>query len=69
MLFAIFTFQTDIPTAMGVGIPDEVAMETDGGERPPATNKKYYIDSTMVYKPREGVDITTPIRDGQGMYM
>ncbi len=51
---------------MGVGSPDEVAMETDDGERPPAPKKKYYIDSTLVYKPREGVEIVTPIRDGQG---
>ena len=40
-------------------------METDQ-EQPPPTKKKYYIDSTVVYKPREGVEMATPIRDGQG---
>ncbi len=54
---------------MGVGTPDEVAMETEGGERPSAPMKKYYIDSTVVYKPRAGVEITTPIRDGQGTHI
>ena len=40
-------------------------METDQ-EQPPSSKKKYYIDSTVVYKAREGVEITTPIRDGLG---
>lgn len=54
---------------MGVGAPEEVAMETDGGERPTPPKKKYYIDPTVVYKPREGVEIATPIRDGQGTHL
>lgn len=43
-------------------------METDQEHPPPvpASKKKYYIDSTVVYKAREGMEMTTPLRDGQG---
>ena len=64
----LFPVQADIPTAIGIGPGEEVAMETDQDHTPPvpASKKKYYIDSTVVYKAREGVEMATPIRDGQG---
>lgn len=42
-------------------------METEQDHAPsaPASKKKYFIDSTVVYKAREGMEMATPIRDGQ----
>lgn len=59
--------QADIPTTIGIGSGDEVAMETEQDHAPsaPASKKKYFIDSTVVYKAREGMEMATPIRDGQ----
>lgn len=58
--------QADVPTAIGVGPPSEVAMETDSGSMT-QLDKKYYIDSTYITVPRENVEINTPIRDGLGI--
>ena len=38
-------------------------METDK-EAPPPPEKKYYIDSTFLYTPREGVELVSPLKDG-----
>ena len=40
-------------------------METD---KSPAqsSKKKYYIDPTFIYPPREGVEMVTPLRNGLG---
>ena len=42
-------------------------METDKeAKTTPALQpgKKYYIDSTYLYKPREGVELMSPLKDG-----
>lgn len=61
-------FQADIPTCMGVGpgaSPSPEAMETDKDSvTPAASNKKYYIDSTYLYTPRENMEIQSPLKDG-----
>ena len=44
----------------------EVAMETDGGSVTTQMEKKYYIDSTYITVPREGVEVNTPLRDDLG---
>lgn len=51
---------------MGVGPGDEVAMETDDSEPKPeaAGTKRYYIDSTVIGQPREGVEMKSPLKDG-----
>lgn len=53
---------------MGPGKPPETeAMETDkdaSAAAPPAPEKKYYIDSTYLYTPREGVELVSPLKDG-----
>ena len=53
---------------MGVGpgeSPSSDAMETDKDNTTPiSSNKKYYIDSTYLYKPREHVDMLSPMEDG-----
>lgn len=59
--------QADVPTAIGVGPPTEVSMETDSGPVK-QLEKKYYIDSTYITVPREGVEINTPLRDGLGEF-
>lgn len=61
--------QADIPTTMGVGpgkAPEPEAMETDKDTSvaPQPPEKKYYIDSTYLYTPREGMDLLTPLKDG-----
>ena len=40
-------------------------METD---KPPSnsTKEKYYIDSTYIHRPREGVEMRHPLKDGLG---
>ena len=40
-----------------------VAMETDK-DPTPTTEKKYYIDPTFLYTPREGVEMVSPLKDG-----
>ena len=44
---------------------DEIAIETD---KPPSnsTKEKYYIDSTYIHRPREGVEMRHPLKDGLG---
>lgn len=55
---------------MGPGVtPTTEAMETDKqvdgtSAAPPAPNKKYYIDSTYLYTPRENVEMLSPLKDG-----
>ena len=44
-------------------------METNGGGPVSQLDKKYYIDSTYITVPREGVEINTPLRDGLGRYL
>lgn len=58
---------------MGVGpgtTPTAEPMETDkDGTAPQATpqpGKKYYIDSTYLYSPRENVEMVSPLKDGLG---
>ena len=55
--------QVDIPTTIGVGPGSVVAMETDK-DPAPTTEKKYYIDPTFLYTPREGVEMVSPLKDG-----
>ena len=55
--------QVDIPTTIGVGPGSIVAMETDK-EPTHTTEKKYYIDPTFLYTPREGVEMVSPLKDG-----
>ena len=55
--------QVDIPTTIGVGPGMVVAMETDK-DPTPTTEKKYYIDPTFLYTPREGVEMVSPLKDG-----
>ena len=57
--------QVDIPTTIGVGPSPGVAMETNK-DPVPAPEKKYYIDPTFLYTPREGVEMASPLRDGIG---
>ena len=66
-LLSVVCCQADVPTAIGVGPPTEVAMEMEGGTVS-QLEKKYYIDSTYITVPREGVEINTPLRDGLGEY-
>ena len=40
-------------------------METDHGSAP-KMEKKYYIDSTYITVPREGMEVLTPLRDSMG---
>ena len=55
--------QADIPTTMGVQLPD-APMETDAKEASPAkAAKKYFIDSIFIHRPREGVEMKNPMRD------
>ena len=60
--------QTDIPTVVGVGpdlgsVPNgDDAMDTDKG---PA-GRKYFIDPTFLYTPREGVEFVSPLKDCMG---
>lgn len=67
-VFLLFCFKADIPTCIGVGpapesVPD--AMETDKDTKAPTpSEKKYYIDSTYLYTPRENVEIQSPLKDG-----
>ena len=63
--FGLFSFlQADIPTVMGVGPgEDGVAMETDKDQSPKRA-EKYYIDSTFIHRPREGVEMKHPLKDG-----
>jgi len=42
-----------------------VAMETNK-DPVPAPEKKYYIDPTFLYTPREGVEMASPLKDGIG---
>lgn len=61
--------QADIPTTIGVGPgarPKDEAMETDKDAHPaaPTPDKKYYIDSTYLYTPREEVELVSPLKDG-----
>lgn len=54
---------------IGPGDPHPEPMETDkSGENntsaPPPPGKKYYIDSTFLYQPREGVEFMSPMKDG-----
>ena len=58
---------------MGVGpgaTPTAEPMETDkNASAPQATSqpsKKYYIDSTYLYTPRENVEMASPLKDGLG---
>lgn len=45
-------------------------METDKDSAPPATQeKKYYIDSTFLYSPREGVEMKSPLKDGLSTFI
>ena len=62
VLFSCIT-QVDIPTTIGVGPGMVVAMETDK-DPTPTTEKKYYIDPTFLYTPREGVEMVSPLKDG-----
>jgi hypothetical protein len=41
-------------------------METgqEANTTPTPSGKKYYIDSTYLYKPREGVELMSPMKDG-----
>ena len=40
-------------------------METDKDTKAPTpSEKKYYIDSTYLYTPRENVEIQSPLKDG-----
>ncbi len=40
-------------------------METDSNVKPPVSSeKKYYIDSTYLYSPRENVEVQSPLKDG-----
>ena len=55
--------QVDIPTTIGVGPGSIVAMETDK-DPTHTTEKKYYIDPTFLYTPREGVEMVSPLKDG-----
>ena len=56
--------QADIPTVIGVGPgEDGVAMETDK-DHSPKRPEKYYIDSTFIHRPREGVEMKHPLKDG-----
>ena len=49
---------------------DEVAMETNSEATASAATpvspkeKKYYIDTTFITPPREGVEIMSPLKDG-----
>ena len=48
-----------------MGHKTEVSMETDKDPAPPPTQeKKFYIDSTFLYSPREGVEMKSPLKDG-----
>lgn len=54
---------------MGVGLgttPTSEAMETNATAPSPGPppSKKYYIDSTYLYTPREGVEMVSPLKDG-----
>lgn len=62
---------------MGVGpgssTTSEVPMETNSESSASAAatpaspkEKKYYIDSTFITPPREGVEIVSPLKDGLG---
>ncbi len=41
-------------------------METDKDIQttPKTPDKKYFIDSTYLYTPREGVELVSPLKDG-----
>lgn len=62
---------------IGVGPGDEpTPMETDDKTDNSSNNNinnnkghKYYIDSTVLGRPREKVEMKTPLTDGIGMYM
>lgn len=66
---SVLSLQADIPTTMGVGpgaTPATESMETDKdpNSAPPPPDKKYYIDSTYLYTPRENVELVSPLKDG-----
>ena len=51
---------------IGVGPGEDTPMETEDSEAPikqPPPNK-YYIDTTVIGRPREGVEMKTPLKDG-----
>lgn len=58
--------QADIPTMIGVGPGEDTPMETEDSETPikPSPSNKYYIDNTMIGRPREGVEMKSPLKDG-----
>jgi len=45
-------------------------MDTDKDTKPSAVagEKKYYIDSTHLYTPRENVEFQSPLKDGLSMF-
>ena len=58
--------QADIPTMIGVGPGEDAPMEMEDSETPikPSPSNKYYIDNTMIGRPREGVEMKSPLKDG-----
>ncbi|XP_003386197.1 PREDICTED: actin-like protein 6A [Amphimedon queenslandica] len=58
--------KADIPTVIGVGPGEDTPMDTEDSEAPikPAPSNKYYIDTTVIGRPREGVEMKTPLKDG-----
>lgn len=59
------TPKADIPTTVGVGLAAaDAPMETDGSPSQQTPKKKYYIDPTFIYPPKEGVEMVTPLRNG-----
>ncbi len=50
--------KTDIPTMVGV------IIDSNGHQNNLTQQKKYFIDTTSIYKPRKNMEMTTFLKDG-----
>ena len=62
-LIYMYFLQADIPTTIGIGPGDNVAMETEQSDTTTTPSKKYYIDNTFIRRPRENVEMKSPLKD------
>jgi actin-related protein len=60
--------KTDIPTMVGVinELVESNSMDIDsnGHQNNLTQQKKYFIDTTSIYKPRKNMEMTTFLKDG-----
>lgn len=59
-------FKAEFPSTVGM-VEDLETMEVDGQESKTA-QKKYYIDTVNLKVPRKGMEMSSFLNDGMGVY-